>query len=169
MAKSKTTNKSSLGAWADVDDRLRVIAINKAFVGNKEAAMNKKLLEIQQAHEEATLAARTNIVAAEKEIEMFCLEHRDEFMIVKTKPLNYGLVSFRLTTPKLNLLKGFTWETALKLFKKLGMTEFVRTKEELDKDAVKAKLTEPRDLAEVGLAITQGETFYYEVFEKAIV
>jgi phage host-nuclease inhibitor protein Gam len=170
MGKSKTTNRSSLSSWQEVDEKLRVIAINKAFIARKEAEMNKRILEIQKKHEEETRESRDRVTASEKEIELFCQEHRDEFSEVKTKVLNYGLVSFRLTSPKLTTLKGFTWETALKLLKKLNMTNFIRVKEEIDKEAIKTQLSDdPKGLASVGLVITQSESFYYEVFEKEIV
>lgn len=169
MAKSKTTNKTSLKDWAEVDEQLRVIGIKDAFIAKKEAEMNTAILKVQKQFEAETVDARAVKVAAEKEIELFCQERRDEFVDSKTKALNYGLVAFRLSTPKLNVLKGFTWDSVIKLLKKFKMDEFIRVKEDVDRDAIKTKITEPKDLASIGLAITQSENFYYETFKKEIV
>jgi phage host-nuclease inhibitor protein Gam len=167
MAK-KTTSKTSLKNWSDVDEQLRIIAVKDAFIAKKEAEMNAAILKVQKQFEQETADARASKVAAEKEIELFCHEHRDEFVDSKTKVLNYGLVAFRLSTPKLNVLKGFTWDSVIKLLKKFKMEDFIRVKEEVDRDAVKAKITEPKDLAAIGLAITQSENFYYETFKLEI-
>ncbi len=169
MGKTKTAVKSTLSSWQDVDGSLKEIAESNAFILERESEMNKKLLEIQNAYEIETREKRDRVLALEKNIELFCIEHRDEFVQSKTRDLNFGLVSFRLTTPKLSTLKGFTWDTVLALLKKLQMTTYVRTKEEVDKDKIKAELTEASELAQIGLHIQQTETFYYEAYKKELV
>ena len=169
MGNTKTTQKSSLTSWADVDESLRVIALENAAVKKAEARMNEEVLAIQKRHEEETRGAREKVVANEKQIELYCIEHRDEFVGSKTKDLNYGTVSFRNPPAKLTLLHGFTWETVLALLKKLKMDQFVRMKEEVDKDAIKEQLPDAEELAQVGLRLAQNEQFYYETKEVEIV
>lgn len=169
MAKTKTTTKSSLKSWQDVDEQLRTIAIHKTAIDKSEAEMNRKVLEIQKQHEEQTREARAQVVASEKEIEMYCREHRDEFEKTKTKELNYGIVSFRLGNPELRTLKGFTESAVIKLLRKFGMDRYIRIKESLDKPLIRTELTEQKDLAEIGLVCTQAEQFYYEVKQVEII
>lgn len=169
MPKTKTIQKTTLTSFQDVDQNLKLIGLDKAFTNKREAELNKRVLEIQNKYEEETREARERVMALEKDIELFCSEHRDEFVESKTIQLNFGLVSFRLTTPKLQPLRGNTWEVVLTIIKKLKLTRFIRVKEELDKDAIKAEFTDSRDLAKFGLQLTQSEQFYYEVFEKELV
>lgn len=166
MAKTKTTQRSTLTTWQDVDNSLREIAEASTTVKKSEAEMNRLTLEIQNRFEQETRETRDKIIAHEKQIELFCIEHRDEFVASKTKELNFGLVSFRMSPPKLTLLRGFTWESVLGLLKKLDMLQFVRTKEEVDRDAIKEQLSEANELAQIGLHLDQKEHFYYEAYEK---
>jgi phage host-nuclease inhibitor protein Gam len=169
MAKKKTAQKSSLNSWQEVDECLRSIAEANTTVEKREADMNKRILVIQQSFEQETRDVRDSIVAHEKNVELFCKEHRDEFVPTKTRTLNYGFVSFRNAAPKLSCLRGFTWETVIALMKKLDMTQYIRTKEEVDKDLVKTELTDAADLAQIGLHIDQDEQFYYEVNRAELV
>lgn len=169
MAKTKTTQKSSLTSWADVDESLRVISLENAAVKKAEAKMNEEVLAVQKRFEEETRAGRDKVVANEKQIEMFCKENRDEFVTSKTKELNYGTVSFRNPPPKLTTLRGFTWDTVLALLKKLKMDQFIRMKEEVDRDAIKEQMPEAEELAQIGLRLDQNEQFYYDTKEVEIV
>jgi hypothetical protein len=58
MAKTKTTQKSSLTSWNDVDQQLRVIAIENAAIKKAEGKMNEEVLAIQKGFEEGTREAR---------------------------------------------------------------------------------------------------------------
>lgn len=169
MAKTKTAQKSSLMSWAEVDESLRMIALENAAVKKAEARMNEEVLAIQKRFDEETRAGRDTVTAKEKEIELYCIEHRDEFVGSKTKELNYGIISFRNPPPKLSCLRGFTWETVLALIKKLKMDHFVRIKEEVDKDAIKEQMPDAAELAQIGLKLDQNEQFYYETKEVEIV
>lgn len=169
MPKTKTIQKSSLTSFKDVDNSLKLIGLNKSFVSKREAELNKKVIDLQARYDEETREAREIIMAHEKDIELFCNERRDEFIDSKTITLNFGIVSWRLSVPKLSCLRGFTMETSLAILKKLKLTRFIRLKEEIDKDALKSEFTDSKDLAKFGLQLTQSEQFYYEVFEKELV
>ena len=169
MTKQKTATKSNLTSFTDVDNNLRLIALNQSFTKKKEAEMNKQMLDIQKRFEEDTREAREQVMAMEKDIELYCNEHRDEFVDSKTINLNFGIVSFRLTPPKLTTLRGFTWDTVLALMKKLKLNEYVKISEGVDKEKLKAEITDAKDLATIGLQLAQSEQFYYEVNETPII
>lgn len=169
MTKQKTATKSNLTSFTDVDNNLRLIAMNQSFTKKKEAEMNKQMLAIQKRFEEDTREAREQVMAMEKDIELYCNEHRDEFVDSKTINLNFGIVSFRLTPPKLTTLRGFTWDTVLALMKKLKLNEYVKISEGVDKEKLKAEITDAKDLATIGLQLAQSEQFYYEVNETPII
>jgi len=98
-------------------------------------------------------------------MQAFALANRDE-LFSKKKSLEsvHGVVGFRTGTPKLKLLKGFTWGAVTKLLKEFFPT-YVRITEEPAKD----KLLADRDdedanamFSKVGITVTQDETFYVE-------
>ena len=76
----------------------------------------------------------------------------------------HGIFGFRTGTPKLKVLKGFTWPAVVKLCEEFLPT-YVRTTSEVAKD----KLLADRDKEEVngmfckvGIQVVQDETFYIE-------
>jgi phage host-nuclease inhibitor protein Gam len=111
--------------------------------------------------------------------EKFADEHRDELLAGKAKsaetPLSrYG---FRLGNRSIVLLnKGCSWDSAVKIFKAFKLPEFVRTVEEVNKEALlqavnadgmitKIEGTEEKiitPLATTGLKVKQVETFFVE-------
>jgi hypothetical protein len=76
----------------------------------------------------------------------------------------HGALGFRLGTPKLKLLKGFTWNQVTNLLKEFA-PQYVRISEEAAKD----KLLSDRDseevaplLTKVGVSVVQEESFFVE-------
>ena len=104
-------------------------------------------------------------------IQAFALENRDG-LFAKKKSMEsvHGVLGFRTGTPKLKLLKGFTWGAVVKLLKEFFPT-YVRITEEPAKD----KLLADRDeeyaadmFKKIGICVTQDETFYVEPKKEAV-
>lgn len=137
---------------------------------NAEEAKRRKALD------EKVAPMLSKIKSLEQEMSLYCSEHREDFGKLKSKTLSNGLVSFRLGTPKVKSLSGFTLKSALQLIKRSIMKDdYIRTKEDINKDAIlndynEAKAAEDENalpvlaqtLSEVGLEVTQEETFGYE-------
>jgi phage host-nuclease inhibitor protein Gam len=93
---------------------------------------------------------------------------RDRKSIIMTS----GTLGFRTGTPKLALIsRAFTWEKVLDCIKasKWAWAGFIRTKEEVDKDAilgthsqVEDKTAHAADLRSIGLKVVQDETFFVD-------
>lgn len=110
-------------------------------------------------------------------LQSFATENQAElFTKKKSLEMAHGTIGFRTGTPKLKTLKGFTWEAAKTLVKKL-LPDYIRTTEEIAKD----KMLADRDsqqmregdplgpgkpmseaMAECGIQVVQDETFYVE-------
>ena len=98
-------------------------------------------------------------------MQAYALENRDElFSKRKSLETTHGTMGFRTGTPKLKILKGFTWGAVVNLLKEF-LPGYVRTVEEPAKD----KLLADRDdeetyalLPKVGIAVVQDETFFVE-------
>jgi len=95
----------------------------------------------------------------------YCTQHPDLLpKDRKSLDLTHALIGFRTGTPKVKLLKRWTLDSALIAIKVRKWFRFVRTTEEIDKEAVIAARAEiPNEvLASVGLQIAQAETFFIE-------
>lgn len=98
-------------------------------------------------------------------IQAFALENKaDLFSKRKSMETTHGVLGFRIGTPKLKLLKGFTWGAVANLLKEF-LPEYIRVIEEPAKD----KLLADRDdeqvaelFPKVGISVAQDETFYIE-------
>lgn len=126
-------------------------------------------------------ADKLTVLQAERDaafdtLQAFATEHPELFTKKKSLYMAHGTIGFRTGTPKLKTLKGFTWEAAKTLVKKL-LPDYIRTTEEIAKD----KMLADRDsqqmregdplgpgkpmseaMAECGIQVVQDETFYVE-------
>lgn len=87
-----------------------------------------------------------------------------EFGKFKSLDTTHGTLGFRTGTPKLKTIAGWTWDRVLEGLRALKRTAFIRTKEEVNKDAI----IEARDrlldggLRVMGIRVVQEETFFIE-------
>jgi phage host-nuclease inhibitor protein Gam len=132
-----------------VIDRTKTDAEDKIVEANKEA---EAIIEPEQKF----------IKDAVDGIFSYCAAHKDELTVVKkTVELPSGVVLWRMTPPKLNVRNT---EDVLAKLKILGLAaEFIRTKEEVDKEALKGK---PEVVEAVeGLSLSQHEEFVVKPLE----
>ena len=97
-------------------------------------------------------------------LQTFALENKELFTKKKSMESVHGTIGFRTGTPKLKLLKGFTWGAVTNLLKEF-LPSYVRISEEPAKDKLLADREEQEVAAlfpKVGIAVTQDETFYVE-------
>jgi phage host-nuclease inhibitor protein Gam len=103
--------------------------------------------------------------AAFDTLQAYAVENREE-LFSKKKSLEtvHGTFGFRMGTPKLKTLKGFTWNAVTKLLVEF-LPNFVRTTEEPAKDLLLAERDNP-DVSnlfdKVGIFVDKDETFYVE-------
>ena len=98
-------------------------------------------------------------------IQAFATANKEDlFSKKKSMETVHGTLGFRTGTPKLKLLKGFTWGAVTNMLKEF-LPAYVRTTEEPAKD----KLLADRDneevaqyLPKVGISVIQEETFFVE-------
>lgn len=98
-------------------------------------------------------------------IQAFALANKEElFSKKKSMETVHGTLGFRTGTPKLKLLKGFTWGAVTNMLK-----EFLPTYVRISEEPAKDKLLADRDseevslyLPKVGISVIQEETFFVE-------
>ncbi len=132
-----------------------------------ETAMNDKLAKIKEEYEAKAAPLSANISALAKGVHTWCEANRDELTDnnkVKFANLPTGKVNWRKKPPKVNLSKV---EDVIARLEKLGLTQFIRTKPEVDKEAI---LKTP-DLVEgiKGIKVkSDGEEFGITPFETEL-
>jgi phage host-nuclease inhibitor protein Gam len=131
-----------------------------------EADLNDQVAALKQAAEEKALPLAQRIAALTEGVQTWCEAHRDELTQggkTKTATLSSGEVRWRVTPPKV-VVRGM--EAVLDALRRAGLTRFIRTKEELNKDVI---LAEPEAVAGIrGLRIEQVEEFVVVPFETAL-
>lgn len=93
------------------------------------------------------------------------LNRQDLFKKSKSLDLGFGVIGFRLST-SIGQVRGVTVEMTLERMKDLKLTEGIRIKESVDKDACGSWPDERLEL--VGLKRQQKDAFYYEIKADAI-
>lgn len=131
-----------------------------------EADMNDRIAAIKQEFELRAKPLGDDIRQLTNGVQTWCEANRDSLTQggkVKFANLASGEVKWRMRPPKVGL-RGI--ETIIEACKKLGLARFVRTKEEINKEAM---LAEP-ELAQTiaGVSITQGEDFVIVPFETEL-
>ncbi len=98
-------------------------------------------------------------------MQAYAMENKDDlFSRKKSLDSIHGTIGFRTGTPKLKLLKGFTWGAVTKLLNEF-LPAYVRTTEEPAKDKLLADRENEETAAlfgKVGITVVQDETFFVE-------
>jgi phage host-nuclease inhibitor protein Gam len=98
-------------------------------------------------------------------------EENQESLFTKKKSLEtvHGVIGFRTGTPALKTEKGFTWASVLLLVKNT-LPQYVRTKEEVNKEALLADRDELGvKMKQVGVRVEQEETFFIDLKKEEAV
>ncbi len=185
MARKQVKDKERpIATWAEAEAAMAEYAIAQTRIEREEAAYNHDEQKRRERMTEAHAPLRTEMEAIEQGMKKFCMTNRADFGGKQSKELGHGTVSFRVGNPKVDKVKGFTFEAVLDLLK--GAPDrvrrmFIRTKEELNREAVLANDAVAGDpdadpesyispavmLKEYKLFVTQDETFGIEI-KKAV-
>lgn len=158
--------------WNEFDQKLKQVAIIDANVSGHARSRDLALVDAQAAYDRATktpLALRDSIAS---ELERFYKSHRKEVEAdgKKSIELNFGRAGCRAKAARLELMKGFKWPDVIAAIKAnfAIWKAYIRTKESVDKEALKKAKLDPETLAQLHVALRSGEEFFFETFpEKA--
>lgn len=140
---------------------VREIATAKITERALKAEMDAELIAVRKRYE-ARLAQTDELIQPRVEaIRDWADAHQDDFGGKKSLEMTHGIIGWRVTPPALKPLKGFTWGAVLNRLKDLGKFDFIRVKEEPNKEALLAvRLTE--NLKQYYLGAVQEDEFYVE-------
>jgi phage host-nuclease inhibitor protein Gam len=129
-----------------------------------EAARDEQVNAVLAKHNPEIQQIKQDIEMLAGKADAYAKEHRDELLPAKRQSgeTRLALFGFRWGNKTLALLSNrWTWDGVVASLKAAGMAAFVRTKDEVDKDAVKDQLAESV-LAQHGMRVKQCETFWVE-------
>jgi phage host-nuclease inhibitor protein Gam len=154
----------------DAEARMNDLAVAANTRVSLIADMDAQILAIKQQYESDIATQDAFIKAASDDLEAWALANPDLFQKPKSLSFLSGVMGFRTGTPKLALLnRKWNWDLVLDMILKCGFA-FVRTKPEVDKEAILAFYSEATDkapvqekvLTPIGLKVVQDEGFYIE-------
>jgi phage host-nuclease inhibitor protein Gam len=123
--------------------------------------MDGKLKEIRANYEGIFSGLKEQIDPMVEALHSWAQGHPEEFDGKKSVDLLHALVGWRINPPSLKPLKGFTWAAVLERIRNLGRRDFIRTAEELNKDALLAA-RDAENLKAMYLQVLQDEVFFVE-------
>lgn len=165
----KKTVNTVVQTREEAEARMRDLAIatNQRIAIVSE--MDEQLLSIKKEYEQDIARQDALIKQASDDLEAWALAHPELFQKPKSIAFLSGVIGFRTGTPKLKLLRGWTWDKTLEAIQQWKFA-FVRTKEEVDKESIiafcatesdKARLAE-KVLRPIGVALVQDEGVFIE-------
>ncbi|PKN07601.1 MAG: hypothetical protein CVU73_12720 [Deltaproteobacteria bacterium HGW-Deltaproteobacteria-8] len=152
---------------AQADEALRQLA----EIAREQAAIESGLNEQIDSLKAAAKLQQEPLVAARKRLEdalgTFGLTRKDELFSERKRSveLNFGVIGFRKAT-SLRTLAKTTWAMVLKRIQDLGFTEGLRTKVEVDKDALRG--WPDNRLETIGVRREAADEFYLELKQEEI-
>jgi len=151
----------------DAAETLRLIGETNRQIARIEADMNDEIALLKEAAERKAVPLKEQVVAWTEGLKVWAEANRDALTNggkTKTADLGTGKISWRLRPPSVRI-KGA--ETVIETIKKLGFTKFLRTKEEINKEAMSDDPVHARMIAGVSVA-SAGEDFIVEPFEAEL-
>lgn len=146
----------------EANDAIVEIGVRQRDRDRIETAMNSDLAAVRKKYEDQAHPHAERIKELLSGVQTYCEAHRDELTKggkTKTAKLAAGEVSWRMRPPSV-VVRGMA--AVVDALKRLNLSRFIRTKEELDKEAV---LADPDGVSAIkGISIAQHEDFIVKPF-----
>lgn len=151
---------------SQVQDFIRTIGDKSRELSRLETTMNDEIAEITNDYAEKINPLKLEIEQLTGAVQIWCEANRSKLLEkgLKTANLITGEVSWRIRPPSVNI-RGK--EAVIEKLKSLGLTQFIRTKEEPNKEAMLEDVTAVKDVK--GITIVSGvEDFIINPFEVEV-
>jgi phage host-nuclease inhibitor protein Gam len=128
--------------------------------------MDEKLTAIREQYEPHISDFKKKIEEKTALLESWAAANPEEFGKKKSIEMLHGVFGYRTGTPKLQPVLRKTWAKILETIKILGFGGYVRSKEEVNKEAILSDaaqgLLTPESLKSIGVSVVQDEAFFVE-------
>lgn len=153
---------TALQSYQDVDSVLRKIGELDRKLDNIETATNEAIDKAKQAARQSAEPLKATKASLERQLKEFCESRKLDFAEVRARELTFGVVGFRKSTSV--VIKAVA--DTLAALKALGLSQCIRTKEEVDKEAMRDLSEET--LSQVGASLKVVDAFGYEIKREQI-
>lgn len=146
---------------------VKQIGLASREVARIEADMNDAIAGLKEQAEKTARPLKERVVALTEGLKVWAEANRDLLTAsgkTKTADLGTGKIMWRLRPPSVRIVG---MERVIEAIKTLGFAAFLRTKEEVNKEALLADPDKARMIAGVSIG-TAGEDFVVEPFEAEI-
>lgn len=158
--------KSTTSAQLTIDDINQLLAQYASDCFEQErlhADLDAELTAVREKHAPRINPILARIHETHQTVKAWAEANRAEIFPGKKKSLAllHAVIGFNIGQPTLTLLRGFKWDAVIDLLKKCRLSQYIRTREEVDKKTLLAQRANPFfDFARLGLKVTQSESFY---------
>lgn len=165
-ASNKTRTKVAAPALV-IRDRaeLDIVVGDIARLKTEESAltshMNERITAIRAEFEGRLTEITGDLAVKTGAVANWASANTQEFDGKKTLRTIHGDIGWRTGTPALKTLKGWTWDRVLEKLAISGLDRFIRTKAEVDKQAILIE-RDQIELAPLGVQVVQDETFFVD-------
>jgi phage host-nuclease inhibitor protein Gam len=146
---------------AEAEAVLRRIAEVKLEETALKAEMDEQLTRTRKQYEARLAKLQDQLLRMLESLRAWAEAHPEEFGGRRSLEMLHGTLGWRLTPPALRPVRGFTWGAVFSRLKELGKWEYIRTKEEPNREALLAA-RETENLRELYLEVVQRDEFYVE-------
>ena len=154
----------------EAEEQMGIYAKADAKISKINAQMDIEIAKIREKHAEELSKLSEEKTASMQQLMLYCTQNKDKFQEKRSIELAHGKMGFRTGTPALKNLKGFTWAACLELAKE-KYPQYVRTKEELAKDAllVDRETPEAEEIFNaIKVQVVQEESWFVELKKEEI-
>lgn len=149
-------------------------AVTRNNLSKLETRVNEEINKVKSRYQEQITELQEALEEPAQVLQVFATEQKDSWGKKKSLELLHCTIGFRTGMPKVCKEKKFTWDAVLELVKKSKSLNklFVRTKEELDKEAILATKDEKvlEQLKEQAYVyVDQEECFFVEAKKEELV
>jgi len=170
--KTKTRLKTNAAAIPipqnreQVAEAIRELGVHQRELARINADMNDELAAVKENYEADAEPRRLRVEALTCGVQTWSEANREALTQngkVKTAAFTTGEIAWRLRPPSVRVSGQ---EAVLDLLRRMGLTRFIREKQEVSKEAI---LNEPKAVSGVaGITILQGEDFVVMPFEMEL-
>lgn len=150
----------------EVTDAIAEIGALQRDLQDLQVRMNDELSAVKLEYERQAEGPALRIEALKAGIQIWCDAHRLELTNggkTKTAHLGSGEVQWHMTPPKVNIRAA---DVVMEELRKRGLTRFIRTVEEINKEAILADRDAVAGIK--GISISQKEEFIIKPFEAKL-
>ena len=168
---SKARLKASVGitevSLQEAEKQLMEFANAASQIKMIQADIELRISKIREGWQEALLRYEGIQKEAATKLQIFAETNREEYFAKrKSLEMTHGVIGFRMGNYTLTKPNKKTWDVITGILQKEA-PEYVRTKQEPNKEALIADSNKLKDLFEkTGLSISQTESFYVEPKEE---